>query len=154
MNEIIFNSSIDVLLVEHNFDNSYRIQEFFKEKRIINRVHTVRDGIEAIDFFRNEGIFSNCFYTCLLMIDLNVPYCREVFEEITRNVDLNNVPLILITDLNENELIKLYNLPAKYYIVKPVDVNKCIDLISYEGSVSSTLKPGKNLFGRKYSYLM
>jgi chemotaxis family two-component system response regulator Rcp1 len=152
MLKTILTSSIDILLIEHNFDNSYEIQKFLKEKIPFNRIHTVRDGIEAIDFFRNEGIIDNSIYFCILMIDLNVPYCREVFEEINKDKNLKNLPLIILTEMNESDLLKTYKLPLNYQLVKPVDLTNCFE-VKTSGNILM-LQFNEVLPARRNSYLM
>jgi len=146
--------SIDVLLIEHNFEISYQVLEFFREKMIINRIHTTGDGIEAIDFIRNEGIFKNSFYCCLVMVDLKVPYCREVLTEIIKDKNLKNLPVIIFTDKNEDDVLKSYSLPQNYFIVAPRDFQKSFEIINSGENNIFSLAINQDLTEKKHSYLM
>ncbi len=122
-------SPIDIVLLEHNFDYSLIIQEFIKENKLENKLHIVRDGIEALDFIKNEKGFTNPSKPCLLMLDLNLPYCLEVLEEFKKDKKLNRTHMIIFTPLEENIVFEKYNVPHNNYIVKPLELKKCLEFI-------------------------
>src|SRR5690349_1370070 len=51
--------SISILLVEDNPDDRILIVDALSRARLMNSVHTVEDGIEALEFVRRQGKYEN-----------------------------------------------------------------------------------------------
>jgi len=49
---------LQILLVEDSLSDRFLALEALAEAKILNNVHTVEDGIEALDFVRRAGRFS------------------------------------------------------------------------------------------------
>ena len=60
-------------------------------------------------------------------MDLNLPKKdgREVLREIKENKDLKNIPVIILTTSSaERDILRVYDLHANAYIVKPIDFDE------------------------------
>ncbi|RJP16169.1 MAG: response regulator [Candidatus Abyssobacteria bacterium SURF_5] len=122
----------DILLVEDNPGDIRLTQEAFREGKIKINLHITRDGEEAMDFLRQNGKFEDAPRPDLILLDLNLPRKdgREVLEELKRDQDLKNIPVVILTvSKAEEDVLKTYNLNANAYIVKPVDLDQFIRVI-------------------------
>lgn len=123
---------IEVLLVEDNPGDIRLTQEAMKEGRVKNRLHVVKDGIEAIDFLRRKGEYTTSPRPDLILLDLNLPKKNgfEVLDEIKQDEDLKRIPVaVLTTSQAEEDVFKSYGLHANGYITKPVDLDQFIEVV-------------------------
>lgn len=83
-------------------------------------------------FLHGEGQFSGVPRPDIILLDLNLPKKdgREVLEEIKRDDDLKNIPVVVLTTSKaEEDVLRSYNLHANAYITKPVDFDQFIKVI-------------------------
>ena len=102
-------------------------QEAFKEGKLNVDLNVVMDGVEAIEYLRNQGKFANAQRPDLILLDLNLPKRdgREVLAEIKKDDSLKRIPVVVLTTSNaEQDILKSYNLHVNCYINKPVDFDK------------------------------
>ena len=123
---------IDVLLVEDDPGDVVLIQEAFADNKVRNRLHSVADGVEAIDFLRREGEFAAAPRPDLILLDLNLPRKdgREVLAEIKADDDLATIPVVVLTTSKaEEDVLRSYKLHANAYVTKPVDFDRFIEVV-------------------------
>ena len=127
--------SVDVktiLLVEDNRGDVRLIQEAFKSTTARCQVVVVRDGVEAMSYLRQEGEFSNSLLPDLVLLDLNLPRKdgREVLAEIKADPKLKHLPVVVLTtSLNEDDIIKSYDLHVNCYIAKSRNVAQLFKIV-------------------------
>jgi two-component system, chemotaxis family, response regulator Rcp1 len=117
-------ASIEVLLVEDSPTDILLAREALEGSKIVNRLHIVTDGVEAMHFLRREGKYPKVLRPDLILLDLNLPKKdgREVLSEIKRDESLMRIPVVVLTtSKSEADKLRAYNLHANCYIVKPVD---------------------------------
>ena len=128
---------IEILLVEDNPGDVRLTREVFKDAKIRNTIHSVVDGVEAIDYLRNKGKFADAVRPDLILLDLNLPRMdgREVLSEIKSDDDLKRIPVVVLTISKADEdVLKSYDLHANCFITKPVDLDQFIKVVkSVEG---------------------
>jgi CheY-like chemotaxis protein len=115
---------VDILLVEDNPGDVRLTKEALKEAKIHNMLHVVADGVEAMDFLRKTGGYSDVPVPDLIMLDLNLPRKdgREVLAEIKGDGELRRIPVVVLTTSSaEEDVLKAYDLHANCFITKPVD---------------------------------
>jgi CheY-like chemotaxis protein len=115
---------VDILLVEDNPGDVRLTKEALKEAKIHNMLHVVADGVEAMDFLRKTGSYSDVPVPDLIMLDLNLPRKdgREVLAEIKGDGELRRIPVVVLTTSSaEEDVLKAYDLHANCFITKPVD---------------------------------
>lgn len=123
---------IEILLVEDNPGDVRLTKEVFKEGKVCNHLHTVKDGVEALAFLRREGIYENTVRPDLILLDLNLPKKdgREVLEEIKNDDNLKRIPVIVLTtSAAEQDILQTYNGHANCFITKPVDLDQFIKVV-------------------------
>ena len=123
---------IEILLVEDNPGDVRLTQEAFNDGKMLNNLHVVRDGIEALAFLNQEGEYADVPRPGLILLDLNLPRKdgRNVLAEIKADGDLRRIPVVVLTtSRSEEDILKSYDLNANCYITKPVDLNQFIEVV-------------------------
>jgi len=115
---------VDILLVEDSPTDVLLAQEALAHAKVLNKLHVVSDGVEALDFLRRRGEFKDAIRPDLILLDLNMPRKdgREVLEEIKADEDLKRIPVVVLTTSKaEEDILRAYGLHANCYVSKPVD---------------------------------
>ena len=123
---------IEVLLVEDDPGDVLMTQEAFEEHKVGNRLTVVSDGAEALAYLRREGQYAEAVRPDLILLDLNLPRRdgREVLEEIKKDADLCQIPVVVLTTSQADEdIVRSYQLHANAYVTKPVDFERFISVI-------------------------
>ena len=123
---------IEILLVDDNPGDIRLTQEALKESKVLNNIHIVEDGMEALEFLRKEGRFKNVITPDIVLLDLNLPKRngREVLAEIKEDDFLKKIPVVILTmSRAEEDILKSYALHANCYITKPVDMDQFIKIV-------------------------
>lgn len=123
---------VEILLVEDNPGDVRLMQEGFKESKVRNTLHVVRDGVEALAFLRGGGEYADAPRPDLVLLDLNLPKKdgREVLAEIKEDPDLKRIPVVVLTiSKAEEDILRSYNLHANCYITKPVDLEQFLGVV-------------------------
>jgi two-component system, chemotaxis family, response regulator Rcp1 len=123
---------IEILLVEDSPGDVRLTREALKEGKVLNNLHVVKDGVEAIDFLYRRGQYTDEVRPDLILLDLNLPRKSgtEVLAEIKGDSDLKRIPVVILTvSQAEEDIIKTYNLHANCYIKKPVELNQFMEVV-------------------------
>lgn len=126
------NQPIEILLVEDNPGDVRLTVEALKDSKLLNRLHVVSDGVEAIQFLRRDGRHHNAVRPDVILLDLNLPRKggHEVLAEIKNDPDLRNIPVTVITTSeSETDIQRAYESYANCYITKPVDFTRFIQVV-------------------------
>ena len=113
-----------------------------------------RTGRRGFHFSAGEGRYENAQRPDLILLDLNLPTIngREVLAEIKSDPDLRRIPVVVLTSSeDDNDVIETYNLHANAYVVKPVDLDKYMQVIkAVEGFWLGFVKlPSRGLRGER-----
>lgn len=123
---------IEILLVEDSPTDALLTREALEQSKILNRMHRVENGVEALAFLRREGRYAGTPRPDLILLDLNLPKKSgiEVLHEIKEDEDLRIIPVVVLTTSKaEEDIVKSYDLHANCYITKPVDFDKFTEVI-------------------------
>lgn len=123
---------IQILLVEDNPADARLAVEALKDSKVHNNLHHVEDGVEAIRFVRRQQEFAHAPRPDLILLDLNLPRKdgREVLAEIKEDPKLRHIPVVVLTASEaERDLIRSYDLHANAYVVKPLDLDRFVEVV-------------------------
>jgi CheY-like chemotaxis protein len=123
---------IQILLVEDDPGDVLITREAFAENKVRNHLSVVSDGETAMSFLRHEGDFAAAPRPDLILLDLNLPRKagHEVLAEIKSDVDLQRIPVVVLTTSDaEEDVLRSYDLHANAYVTKPVDFSCFLNVI-------------------------
>jgi two-component system response regulator len=132
MPEAVIHRHIEILLVEDSPSDALLTREALGGSKLLNKIHVVDNGVDAIAFLRREGPFASVPRPDLILLDLNLPRMdgREVLREIKADDDLKAIPVVVLTSSDaEEDILKSYNLNANCYITKPVEFDKFVKVV-------------------------
>ncbi|QLE58051.1 response regulator [Nostoc sp. TCL26-01] len=121
-----------IFLVEDNKADIRLIQEAFKNSLIPHQVVTVRDGMDAMAYLRQEGEYTHALRPDLILLDLNLPRKdgREVLAEIKADPTLKRIPVVVLTtSRNEDDIFHSYNLHVNCYITKSRNLTQLFQIV-------------------------
>jgi CheY-like chemotaxis protein len=119
--------SIEVLLVEDSPGDVRLTREAFREANGSIHLHVASDGIEAMEFLRQEGVHANAPRPDFILLDLNLPKMdgRQVLSLIKNDERLKTIPTIVLTTSSaEEDIVRSYQLQANCYLSKPVQLDE------------------------------
>ena len=128
-----------ILLVEDNRDDIALTLRAFKKSNIQNKVITIEDGEEAIEYLFSKGKFSEkdpLDLPSVVLLDLNLPKVNgfEVLKSIRENPITRFLPVVILTSSREEQdIIEGYKQGANSYIQKPVDFEKFFEAVQTLG---------------------
>lgn len=131
MDERSHGEPIEILLVEDNPGDVRLTEEAFDRGGVLNNLHVVKDGVEAMRYLRCEGEYEGSPQPDLILLDLNLPRKdgEEVLKDIDEDRELRRIPVVVLTSSEaEEDVVKSYELHANAYITKPVDIDQFIDV--------------------------
>jgi CheY-like chemotaxis protein len=123
---------IEILLVEDSKPDVRLTVEALKEAKVLNHLHIVPDGVEAMMFLRRAGRHAGAVRPDLILLDLNLPRKdgREVLEEVKQDSELKHIPVVILTTSQaEADILRSYRLQANAYVVKPVDLDQFLKAV-------------------------
>ncbi len=118
---------IEILLVDDDPGDVLLTTKALQQVKFYNKVHTASNGIEALQFLRNEGDFANSPRPDLILLDLNMPRMdgRELLREVKADTLLRRIPVVVLTTSDSDEdILRSYDLQASCYITKPVNLDQ------------------------------
>ena len=126
-------SPVEILLVEDNPADADLVQRKMKSAKIMNNLHVVHSGTDALRFVRREGPFADALKPDLILLDLNLPGIdgREVLGTIKSDPGLRSIPVVILTSSDaEEDIARSYELHANAYVRKPVDLDGYRSIVS------------------------
>ena len=128
-----------ILLVEDNQDDIALTLRAFSKIHFKNKVITVEDGEEALNYLFCKGKFQGrnpLDLPSVVLLDLKLPKVNgfEVLKAIRENESTKLLPVVFLTSSKEEmDIINGYKLGVNSYIRKPVDFEKFFEAIQTLG---------------------
>jgi CheY-like chemotaxis protein len=123
---------INVLLIEDSPGDVRLTREAFRDANRSIVLHVASDGVEAMEFLRQEAGFASVPRPDLILLDLNLPKLdgREVLAKIKGDESLATIPTVILTTSEaEVDILKSYELQANAYLCKPVQLEAFENLV-------------------------
>src|SRR5258708_993633 len=123
-----------ILVAEDREDDIVLIRRAFTRARVVNPIHVVRDGEEAVAYLKGEGKFTNrAEYPLpeLLLLDLKMPRMNgfEVLRWVREQPNLRALRVVVLTSSEDIRDVNLaYQLGANSFLVKPGEFERFVDL--------------------------
>jgi chemotaxis family two-component system response regulator Rcp1 len=123
---------MEILLVEDSLvDARYAICAL-EGGGVAHRLTLIRDGEEALEFLRRRGKFSRAPRPDVVLLDLRLPKLDglDVLRAMRENVDLRQVPVVIMTSSHDEEDLHLArHHGVDCYIVKPFDLEQFREIV-------------------------
>ena len=128
----------NILLVEDNPKDAELTKIALDENNFANHIDWVRDGVEALEYLKAEGKYTDRTpgLPTLILLDLQMPRMNgiEFLAKMKQDPKFKNVPVVMLTSSRQEEdMVNSYSLGVNAYVVKPVDLNDFIDAIKQLG---------------------
>jgi len=123
---------VEILLAEDNPGDAKLTRKALEQGNILNNLHVVTDGVEALSYLNREGEYADRPRPDLILLDLNMPRKdgRDVLEEIKSDPDLRRIPVVVLTSsAAEEDIVQSYDLHANAYLTKPIDFDGFLDVV-------------------------
>ena len=123
---------VDILLVEDSPTDVFLAREALEQAKVLNTLHVVSDGVEAMDYLHRRGPYAGAVRPDLVLLDLNLPRKdgREVLAEIKADAGLKRIPVVVLTTSKaEEDILRAYGLHANCYVAKPVDFDRFAEVV-------------------------
>ncbi|MDP8964556.1 MAG: response regulator [Cyanobacteriota bacterium] len=124
--------AVEILLVEDSASDADLTEEALGEGKVLNHLHWVQDGVEALAFLHRQGKYSDARRPDLILLDLNLPKKdgREVLAQIKADPNLKLIPVVILTtSAAERDILRTYQLNANCYVTKPIDLEQFISVV-------------------------
>jgi CheY-like chemotaxis protein len=123
---------VEILLVEDSPSDADLTVEALSDGKVINNLHWVEDGVQALAFLRRQGKYSDAPRPDLILLDLNLPKKdgRQVLAEIKADPQLKLIPVVVLTtSAAERDILKIYELNGNCYVTKPIDLEQFMNVV-------------------------
>ncbi len=124
---------IEILLVEDNPGDARLTLEAMRTAKMANTMHVVEDGVQAMEFLRRQGRYSEASRPDLILLDLNLPKKdgRAVLAEVKADPDLKRIPVVVLTTSRaEEDVLRAYDMHANAFVSKPVDLEQFMKIVA------------------------
>lgn len=132
-------NDIEILLVEDNPLDAEMTMRTLRRYHFINRLHWVRDGVEALNFIRCAGPYEGRNPTeqiKLILLDLKLPRLSgiDVLRALKADTRSRGIPVIVMTSSHqERDVLESCRLGISGYVTKPVQFSAFAEVVAKAG---------------------
>ena len=136
---MVDSDQVEILLVEDSAEDAELTLRALKKHNLANRIHHATDGVEALDFLFARGAHadqSTLRALRVVLLDLKLPRVDgiEVLKQMRGDPRTRLVPVVVLTSSREDpDIARCYALGVNSYIVKPVEFEEFIKVVSSLG---------------------
>ena len=130
---------VEILLVEDNRQDAELTIRALKKGGVPHKLYWAKDGVEALDFVRCQGIYiarNPLQLPRLILLDLKMPRLDglDVIRALKSDEKTRKVPIVALTSSNqERDVADSYRLGANGYVTKPVQFDAFMETIASIG---------------------
>ena len=138
-----------ILLVDDNPHDVVLIRLAFRRVGIIDTIHLVKDGVEAMRYIKGEGAYvdRHQFPTpTLVLLDLKMPLTSgfDVLDWIRQQKALASVVVVVMSgSKNDEDIDRAYALGANHYLIKPTRFEEMVKMMETLKDYTAWSKSGK-----------
>lgn len=127
---------LEILLVEDNPQEAELTIRALKKRTLASHFVHLQDGQDALDFLFNRGRYEESEvdeFPKVVLLDLKLSKLDglEVLRQLRADERTRLVPVVVLTSSKEErDVIEAYALGANSYIVKPVDFETFLEVVS------------------------
>jgi CheY-like chemotaxis protein len=130
--------ALHIVLAEDDDGHATLVQRNLERSGLINGFTRLRDGQEALDYFRGEGAYLGQAPPdqMLLLLDINMPRVDgvEVLRQVRTDARFARLPVIMLTTTDDpREIDRCYGLGCNVYVTKPVDYQAFVEAVKRLG---------------------
>ncbi len=123
-----------ILLIEDDPDHAELILDILEIENVENEVILMKDGQDAIDYFKHTGSPGNRKHTQigLVILDLNLPKVNgmDVLKSLKRDPEYCLIPVVILSTNSDQDIIsEAYRNGVDGYITKPVSYDEFVEKI-------------------------
>ena len=120
-----------ILLAEDNPVDILMTKKALKRWQIKHELHVVENGNDVTDFLLKTGNYALVEKPDLLILDMNLPKKngKEIMSEIRSNPEISDITVVIMTTADATFHFGIYDLGAKLFITKPMDLQGYIQAI-------------------------
>lgn len=130
---------VDILLVEDSPSDAELTFRALSRNNLANKMYTVHDGEEALEFIFCTGRYAERDMTILpkvILLDMKLPKVHglEVLKKIKSDERTKTIPVVVLTSSEEyKDLKESYRLGANSYIQKPIEFEAFVKALAEAG---------------------
>jgi CheY-like chemotaxis protein len=123
-----------ILVVEDDENHAFFIRRAFQQAGLLNPVHFVQDGDQALAYLAGEGPYANRDefpLPSLVLLDLKLPNTNgfEVLEWVRAHPTLSGLRIIVLTTSGAtSDINRAYRLGANSFLTKPMNFTELVQL--------------------------
>ena len=130
--------NVDILLVEDSPADAELALRALRKGNLANHITWVKDGAEALEFIFRTGAYAGRpdRNPKFVMLDLKLPKVNgiDVLKAIRSDERTRAIPVVILTSSAEDrDVVESYRLGVNSYLVKPVETEKFIDVVTRVG---------------------
>lgn len=125
-------SPVEILLIEANHGDVRLVREVFADAGILNDVHVVYDGDDALDFVLQRGDYAEAAVPDIVLLDLKLPGGRseDVLATLDDRPELDHIPVIGMTNsATEADIARSMGFEPDAFVHKPLDPDEFLDVV-------------------------
>jgi two-component system response regulator len=121
-----------ILLVDDDPVAAYLTRKVMENLQGPHELHSVIDGVEALDFLHRRGVHESARLPNLILLDVHMPRLNglQTLAAIKNDSELCVIPVIMLSAGGSPEDVRRsYAAHANCYVQKPMDLERCVKFI-------------------------
>ena len=127
---------VDIVLIEDDPRDVELTLHVFRQYRLTNSIHVLRDGAEALEYFFGDAEEADKLSVRCILLDLKLPRVHglEVLERLKSDPRTKEFPVVVLTASRETpDLQRAYELGANSYLCKPIEFQAFVETVRQVG---------------------
>jgi CheY-like chemotaxis protein len=132
-------NDVEILLVEDNPLDAEMTMRTLRRYNFINKLHWVKDGVEALNFIRCAGPYEGRNpkeQVKLMLLDLKLPHLSgiDVLRALKADTRTRAIPVIVMSSSHqEHDVLESCRLGISGYVTKPVQFSSFAEVVTKAG---------------------